>query len=205
MRKIAAVCRVQPVFGDQNVIERRFGDMGFKDYKQITILPSGILVEFYDAAVAAEFRQTFDGTKIRGSTLQVDMEKQTSAPAPPSPKRAKPGATKTVVVRNYPSGKLTERRMYELFWECGYLKQIEVNGDEGEAVLQFDQEGDAANAVERYDGKEVDGAILGVSFIKDRVLNMPQIVVPIRRVLPDEGEELSVEFQSEIREFCRDT
>lgn len=210
MKPVEALCRIRPVFGDSAAIERLFADMGFSNYRQITIVPNGILVEFDSAATAFQFRETFDGRKIRGHTLQADVERQKeSQPSDSSTTQRKraPGedATKTVIVKNYPPDKLTERRMYELFWQCGYIKDIEVNPDRGVAYLRFDQESDATAAVKRFHQKEVDGATLNISYVKDRALNVPKVMIPIRKIIPTEQPNLSKQFQTEIREFCHDT
>ena len=50
------------------------------------------------------------------------------------------GFKATEIIRNLPENQLTDRAVYDFFWQCGYIKDIKIDAADAAAYIQFDTE-----------------------------------------------------------------
>jgi hypothetical protein len=89
-------------------------------------------------------------------------------------------------VNGYPPHLLTDRTLWDHFCEIGFVRQIECRGPTG--YIQFDTEGDALEAFDAMDEARVEEAVIQVDIVEDRVLNLPNVVIPLTAVEREEPQ-----------------
>jgi hypothetical protein len=178
---------LSPLFDDRKNIISFIENNGFTDYTGFQLYEDYVFVTFPEYAVAQQFVEKIDGVRANGYKLNArivperlrERGRDDHSPRP----RGRPIRSKTVAVQNYPPEYLGDRNLWNDFREVGFIRQIEVRRATG--YIQFDSEADAFRAVEEMDGRRLSGSRITVELIPDRILNLPNVVVPL--IMPEPG------------------
>jgi RNA recognition motif-containing protein len=188
---------LSPLFDDRMNIVAFIERNGFLDYTGFQFYEDSCFVTFADSKTAQEFVDKIDGKRANGTTLRAEIvagrawESRRDSPSPrPSPRGMH---SRTIAVKNYPAQYLGDRNLWEDFREIGFIREIEVRRNTG--YIQFDTESDAIHAVENMNGRRLSGSRITVELIPDRILNLPNVRVPL--ILVDTPREKPVKEQSE--------
>ncbi|KAH0789942.1 hypothetical protein GPJ56_006444 [Histomonas meleagridis] len=166
---------IRPIFDEPGRMLENFVRSGFDDYEHFDVFSNYCFIYFNSISRAKEFVSAFNNTQTRHGPVEVfiyDFPQN-------SQNRYEPGRmhSKTISVKNYPYELLHDRNIWNDFRETGFIRQIEVRGYT--AYVQFDTEEDAMNAVRVMRGRRIRGVPIDVELIPDRILNLPNIVVPL--------------------------
>jgi RNA recognition motif-containing protein len=184
---MSGVCgSLSPLFDDRKNIIAFVESEGFLDYTGFQLFDDYCFITFRDFLSAQTFVDKVDGIRMNGYKLSASIVQERSRWDEPSPRsRARGPRSKTIAVTNYPREYLGDRNLWNDFREVGFIRQIEVRRSTG--YIQFDTEADAINAVEEMDGRRLSGSRITVEMIPDRILNLPNVVVPL--IVPDSEKE----------------
>ena len=170
---------IRPPFGEPNQMIETFVRNGFDDYGHFEVYSDYCFIYFDTNSRAREFTSLFNNYQTRYGPIEAYI--YTSPPDLPREYiyRYEPNIihSRTVAVKNYPYEILRERNIWDDFRETGFIRQIEVRGYT--AYIQFDAEEDALNAIRIMRGRRIRGIPIDVDLIPDRILNLPNIVVPL--------------------------
>ncbi|OHT12679.1 hypothetical protein TRFO_17526 [Tritrichomonas foetus] len=165
----------------------------FDDYSKLYLYNDRCVLCFKSYSRANAFIDYFDGYRIGPVRISVTMERfddRIDHPMernlrPRSPPRLPRFHSKTVHVKNYPIEELTDRNIWNDFRTSGFIRQIETRGST--AYIQYDTEEDAVNAIKKMNGIHILGKKILVELIPDRILNLPNVVVPL--IITDKPKE----------------
>jgi RNA recognition motif-containing protein len=178
---------LRPLFDDRKNIVSFIERSGFVGYTGFQLYDDFCFVTFPEYSVAQRFVSQVDGVRVNGYTVSASIvpDRSRDSPTPREPRRDDPSPrprprgprSKTVAIKNYPVDYLGDRNLWHDFRDLGFIRQIEVRRSTG--YIQFDSESDALNAVDHMDGRRLNGSRITVELIPDRILNLPNVVVPL--------------------------
>jgi RNA recognition motif-containing protein len=173
---------LHPLFADRKNIIAYIEDNGFHNYTGFQMCEDYCFVYFPDMDSAQAFVDKLDGARVAGRSLSVYIaqdrghERRHDDPSP-RPRSSRAIRSRTIAVKNYPADYLGDRNLWHDFRETGFIRQIEVR--RGIGYVQFDTEADAVNAVAEMNGRRLSGSRITVELIPDRILGLPNVVVPL--------------------------
>lgn len=180
--------RFSPLFSQPEDMLKHFRLYGYDDdIKRFVLFDDYCVLELGDHARACDFLKEFDGKVINDVQVRVSvMETEDSAPSREDRHYEEPPERSfTISVFCDAQNVLSDRVLWETFKDIGFVRQIEcINGV---GYVQFDSEDDAKIAHEELNGKEVEGYLIYVQLIPDRILNRPRLGIPLEKIEIDEA------------------
>jgi RNA recognition motif-containing protein len=183
------VVRLSPHFFEPSDMQRYIESKGFHDYTRFVIFDDYAMITFDTEEIARTFVEHFDGTVINDRSISASIPgtgRNSPYESPEPPRRPRPPriASHTVSITGYPSHSLTDRRLWHDFSKLGFIREIECQNNVG--YIEYDTEDDAYNAMKEMDEATVEHVSIQVTMIPDRVLNKPDIYIPLARVDKDD-------------------
>ncbi|KAH0795133.1 putative RNA-binding protein [Histomonas meleagridis] len=180
----------EPKFDEPEKMQAFFDEKGFDDFLRFSVFESYCIIEFPTINRANDFVDFFNGKIFNEQKVQARILEDIPPPRSPAPIHndypTNNFRSKTILIEGYPPDFSTDRNMYEDFRHYGFIRQVESHVDYG--YISFDTINDAENAVQQMDGAVVHNSKIAVSMIPDRILNRPNILIPLAIA---EKEELS--------------
>lgn len=185
---------IRPPFDELNKMVDLFQSKGFDDYLKFSVYNDRCEILFKSYSKAQNFVDYFDNYRINSIRLTVSLNQSSNKSIPYKDRnddRARFHSkvprihSKTVAVKNYPIEELNDRNIWNDFRTTGFIRQIETRG--ATAYIQFDTEDDALNSIDSMDGVFILGNRINVELIPDRILNLPDVVVPL--IIADKQRE----------------
>ncbi|OHT07739.1 hypothetical protein TRFO_24018 [Tritrichomonas foetus] len=191
-----------PMFDSPPEMQAYFDRNGFDDYVHFAVFDNYCSITFSTPKRDVEFYKFMNGRTINDEEISARLiypDYRSSRPKviSPSPGRRdiSPNLSPNIsssMPPNIPSNLpmmnsrtiavkspvfLSDRQLYEAFKHCGFIRQVESRATCG--YLQFDTENDTLNAVEKMDGALINDIKISVTQIADRMLNVPNVVIPL--------------------------
>lgn len=189
---------IHPPFDELNKMVDLFQSKGFDDYLKFYVYKDHCDILFKSYSRAQDFIDYFDNYHINSihisasmsknkinQYIDVDFKKSSNDNHGKIQSRIPKIHSKTVAVKNYPIDELTDRNIWNDFRTTGFIRQIETRGST--AYIQYDTEDDALDAIDSMDGVFILGSRISVELIPDRILNLPDVVVPL--IIADKQRE----------------
>lgn len=173
--------RFSPIFDSPREIQSFIDHHGFEDYSHFAVYENYCSIIFNNPNRDSDFCNFINGLTINGMKITAHLITPSSSSHPKgiSPSPSQPRIhSRTIAIKS--SIYLNDRKLYDLFKHCGFIRQVESRPACG--YIQFDTESDACKAVDQMDKyvyNEDEGIILSVTQVTDRMLNIPNVVIPL--------------------------
>jgi hypothetical protein len=170
--------RLSPLFGEPRAMQDYIEGCKFDDYLRFSVYEDYCVITFATPDRQDAFVDYFDGRTLGGRLLRADpIDARPARPRPAPPRRLPRLSSHTIAVKGYPPHLLSDRNLWDHFCRLGFIRQIECRASTG--YIQFDTEKDALEAFDAMDEATIEGSVVQVDVVEDRMLNLPTVVIPL--------------------------